>query len=258
VPKSDVTQALTQLRSTQAQAVDLEWQRAQLEHAMAVLTGAPPAGFAITPSEQIPPLPVIPPALPSHLLERRPDIASAERGVIAANAQIGVAKGAWFPDLSLSASGGYRSSSFADWISLPNRYWSLGPALAAQIFDGGSRRAELERSEAAWEQTVAQYRQTVLDAFREVEDALVQLRVLETEQALQQQAMEAARESLRLIENQYRAGTVDFNSVVNVQASALNNERNNLTLLGSRLSASVRLIAALGGGWESRNLAQDE
>lgn len=258
VPKSDVTQALTQLRSTQAQAVDLEWQRAQLEHAMAVLTGAPPAGFAIAPSEQIPPLPVIPPALPSQLLERRPDIASAERSVIAANAQIGVAKTAWFPDLSLSASGGYRSSSFADWISLPNRYWSLGPALAAQIFDGGARRAELERSEAAWEQTVAQYRQTVLDAFREVEDALVQLRVLETEQALQQQAMEAARESLRLIENQYRAGTVDFNSVVNVQASALNNERNNLTLLGSRLSASVRLIAALGGGWESRNLAQDE
>ncbi|HTO20563.1 MAG TPA: efflux transporter outer membrane subunit [Pseudomonas sp.] len=255
-PKSDVSQALTQLKSTQAQAVDLEWQRAQLEHAIAVLIGLPPAKFSISVRQGVPQLPDVPPALPSQLLERRPDVASAERSVIAANAGIGVARTAWFPDLSLSALGGYRGSSFADWISLPNRYWSLGPALALELFDGGARRAELERAEAAYDQTVAQYRQTVLDAFREVEDALVELSVLEREQQLQQEAVAAARESLRLIGNQYRAGTVDFNSVVIVQAAALNNERSALTLLGNRLRASVQLVAALGGGWETRELAE--
>ena len=255
-PKSDVSQALTQLKSTQAQAVDLEWQRAQLEHAIAVLIGLPPAKFSISVRQGVPQLPDVPPALPSQLLERRPDVASAERSVIAANAGIGVAKTAWFPDLSLSALGGYRGSSFADWISLPNRYWSLGPALALELFDGGARRAELERAEAAYDQTVAQYRQTVLDAFREVEDALVELSVLEREQQLQQEAVAAARESLRLIGNQYRAGTVDFNSVVIVQAAALNNERSALTLLGNRLRASVQLVAALGGGWETRELVE--
>ena len=251
VPKSDVSQALTQLRSTEAQAVDLQWQRAQLEHAIAVLIGVPPSELSIAAREQLPALPVIPVALPSQLLERRPDVAAAERRVIAANAEIGVAEAAWYPDLTLSASGGYRGSSFADWVSLPNRFWSLGPDLALSLFDGGARRAELERSEAAYDQTVAQYRQAVLDSFREVEDYLVQLRVLEQEAVFQQQALDAARESLRLIENQYRAGTVDFNSVVNVQATALNNERSNLTLLGSRLTASVQLIAALGGGWQA-------
>ncbi|HLT05455.1 MAG TPA: efflux transporter outer membrane subunit [Pseudomonas sp.] len=256
VPKSDVTQALTQLKSTQAQAVDLEWQRAQLEHAIAVLIGLVPAEFSISVRNELPKLPEVPPSVPSLLLERRPDVASAERGVMAANAGIGVAKTAWFPDLSLSAVGGYRSGSFADWISLPNRYWSLGPALALQLFDGGARRAELERAEAAYDQTVAQYRQTVLEAFREVEDALVELSVLEREQRLQEEAVDAARESLRLVENQYRAGTVDFNSVVSVQAAALNNERASLTLLGNRLRASVQLIAALGGGWESTQLAE--
>ncbi|WP_300657607.1 efflux transporter outer membrane subunit [Pseudomonas sp.] len=250
VPKSDVSQALTQLRSTEAQAVDLKWQRAQLEHAIAVLIGVPPSELSIAAREQLPALPAIPVALPSQLLERRPDVAAAERRVIAANAEIGVAEAAWYPDLTLSATGGYRGSSFADWVSLPNRFWSLGPDLALSLFDAGARRAELERSEAAYDQTVAQYRQAVLDSFREVEDYLVQLRVLEQEAVLQQQALDAARESLRLIENQYRAGAVDFNSVVNVQATALSNERSNLTLLGSRLTASVQLIAALGGGWQ--------
>ncbi|WP_347506611.1 efflux transporter outer membrane subunit [Pseudomonas anguilliseptica] len=250
VPKSDVSQALTQLKSTQAQATDLKWQRAQLEHAIAVLVGVPPSELSITVREQLPALPEIPVALPSQLLERRPDVAAAERRVIAANAEIGVAEAAWYPDLSISASGGYRGSSFADWIDLPNRFWSLGPQLALSLFDGGARSAELERSEAAYDQTVAQYRQAVLDSFREVEDYLVQLRVLQQEAVIQQEALDAARESLRLIENQYRAGTVDFNSVVNVQATALNNERSNLSLLGSRLTASVQLIAALGGGWQ--------
>jgi len=252
VPKSDVSQALTQLKSTQAQAIDLKWQRAQLEHAIAVLIGVPPSELSIAVREQLPSLPQIPVALPSQLLERRPDVAAAERRVIAANAEIGVAEAAWYPDLTISASGGYRGSSFADWIDLPNRFWSLGPQLALTLFDGGARSAELERSEAAYDQTVAQYRQSVLDSFREVEDTLVQLRVLEQEAVVQQEALDAARESLRLIENQYKAGTVDFNSVVNVQATALNNERTNLSLLGSRLTASVQLIAALGGGWQQK------
>jgi len=258
VPKSDVSQALTQLKSTQAQAIDLKWQRAQLEHAIAVLVGVPPSELSIAAREQLPALPEIPVALPSQLLERRPDVAAAERRVMAANAEIGVAEAAWYPDLSISASGGYRGSSFADWIDLPNRFWSLGPQLALTLFDGGARSAELQRSEAAYDQTVAQYRQAVLDSFREVEDYLVQLRVLEQEALIQQEALQAARESLRLIENQYRAGTVDFNSVVNVQATALNNERSNLSLLGSRLTASVQLIAALGGGWQGELEVQEQ
>jgi len=223
-----------------------------LEHAIAVLIGVPPSELSIAVREQLPALPAIPVALPSQLLERRPDVAAAERRVIAANAEIGVAEAAWYPDLTISASGGYRGSSFADWIDLPNRFWSLGPQLALTLFDGGARNAELERSEAAYDQTVAQYRQSVLDSFREVEDYLVQLRVLQQEAVIQQEALDAARESLRLIENQYRAGTVDFNSVVSVQATALNNERTTLSLLGNRLTASVQLIAALGGGWQGK------
>jgi NodT family efflux transporter outer membrane factor (OMF) lipoprotein len=257
VPRSDVSQALTQLKSTQAQAIDLRWQRAQLEHAIAVLIGVPPSELNIAERRDIPQLPEVPLALPSQLLERRPDIASAERQVMSANAQIGVAEAAWYPDLTLSASGGYRNSSFNDLISLPNRFWSLGPQLAVTLLDFGGRRADLEAAEASYDQTVATYRQTVLDSFREVEDNLVQLRVLAEEAVVQREALEAAQESLRLIENQYRAGTVDFLSVVTVQTTALNNERTNLTLLGDRLTASVQLIAALGGGWDIQRL-EDE
>lgn len=256
VPKSDVTQAQTQLKSTQAQAIDLGWQRAQMEHAIAVLVGVTPSELGIAVREDIAPLPAIPLAVPSQLLERRPDIASAERQVMAANANIGVAQAAWYPDLTLSASGGYRNSSFSDLFSVPNRFWSLGPQLALTLLDFGGRRAELERVEASYDQTVANYRQTVLNSFREVEDYLVQLRVLEEEAVVQREALEAAQESLRLIENQYRAGTVDFLSVATVQTTALNNQRTNLTLLGDRLTASVLLIAALGGGWDSLQLEQ--
>ncbi|MCG6538485.1 efflux transporter outer membrane subunit [Pseudomonas sp. KSR10] len=254
VPRSDVSQARTQLKSTQAQAIDLRWQRAQMEHAIAVLIGVPPSELNIAERRDIPQLPDVPLALPSQLLERRPDIASAERQVMAANAQIGVAEAAWYPDLTLSASGGYRNSSFSNLISLPNRFWSLGPQLALTVLDFGARRAELEQAEASYDQTVATYRQTVLDSFREVEDSLVQLRVLAEEAVVQREALEAAQESLRLIENQYRAGTVDFLSVATVQTTALNNERTNLTLLGDRLTASVQLIAALGGGWDIQQL----
>jgi len=256
VPKSDVSQAQTQLKSTQAQAIDLRWQRAQMEHAIAVLIGVAPSELDIAVREDIPALPGVPLVVPSQLLERRPDIAAAERQVMAANANIGVAEAAWYPDLTLSASGGYRNSSFSDLFSVPNRFWSLGPQLALTLLDFGSRRAELERAEASYDQTVATYRQTVLDSFREVEDYLVQLRVLEEEAVVQREALEAAQESLRLIENQYRAGTVDFLSVATVQTTALNNERTNLTLLGDRLTTSVLLIAALGGGWDSAQLDQ--
>ena len=257
VPKSDVAQAQTQLKSTQAQAIDLKWQRAQLEHAIAVLIGVPPAELNIAEREHIPSLPDVPLALPSQLLERRPDVAAAERDVMAANAEIGIAEAAWYPDLTLSASGGYRNSSFNQLFEVPNRFWSLGPQLALTLLEFGGRRAELERAEAAYDQTVATYRQTVLDSFREVEDYLVQLRVLGEEAVVQREALDAAQESLRLIENQYRAGTVDYLSVVTVQTTALNNQRTNLTLLGDRLVTSVQLIAALGGGWQIEQLQQE-
>ncbi|MCQ4275954.1 efflux transporter outer membrane subunit [Stutzerimonas degradans] len=257
VPKSDVAQAQTQLKSTQAQAIDLKWQRAQLEHAIAVLIGVPPAELSIAVRDDIPSLPEVPLALPSQLLERRPDVAAAEREVMAANAEIGIAEAAWYPDLTLSASGGYRNSSFNQLFEVPNRFWSLGPQLALTLLDFGGRRAELERAEAAYDQTVATYRQTVLDSFREVEDYLVQLRVLDEEAVVQREALDAAQESLRLIENQYRAGTVDYLSVVTVQTTALNNQRTNLTLLGDRLVTSVQLIAALGGGWQIEQLQQE-
>ena len=237
---------------TQADLVDLIWQRAQFENAIAVLTGQAPADFNIAEVQTIPKLPQVPLSLPSQLLERRPDIASAERSVIAANANIGVAKAAYYPDLTLSMSGGYSSSTSTDLISLPNRFWSVGPKLNLPLFDGGQRSAEVDRNEALYDQTVATYRQTVLDGFREVENYLVQLRVLGDEAVVRQQALDAARESLRLIQNQYKAGLIAYLDVVQVQATALSNERTVLTLLQTRLVASVQLIAALGGGWDSQ------
>jgi NodT family efflux transporter outer membrane factor (OMF) lipoprotein len=258
VPKSDVSQARTQLYSTQAQAIDLQWQRAQQENTIAVLVGVAPSEFSIKPRQQLPTLPDIPQSVPSQLLERRPDIASAERKMSAANAEIGIAEAAWYPDLSLAASGGYNNNSYADWISVPNRVWSIGPQLALTLFDGGARSAQVESAEAGYQQTVAQYRQTVLDSFREVDDALVQLQVLEQEAVVQQAAVNAAREALQLLTNQHQAGTIDYNSVVNVQTSALNNQRSALTLLGNRLAASVQLIAALGGGWQASEIEPNQ
>ncbi|MBK5344276.1 efflux transporter outer membrane subunit [Pseudomonas sp. TH49] len=247
-----VAQAQTQLKSTQADLVDLIWQRAQFENAIAVLTGQAPAEFSIAETQSIPNLPQIPLSLPSQLLERRPDIASAERSVIAANANIGVAKAAYYPDLTLSMSGGYSSSTSKNLLTLPNRFWSVGPKLDLPIFDGGIRSAEVDRTEAVYDQTVAKYRQTVLDGFREVENYLVQLKVYEDEAAVRQEALEAARDSLRLTQNQYKAGLIAYIDVVVVQATALNNERTVLNILQSRLIASVQLIAALGGGWDGQ------
>ncbi|MGR3893639.1 efflux transporter outer membrane subunit [Pseudomonas sp. 1176_21] len=256
--KDAVAQAQTQLKSTQADLIDLIWQRAQFENAIAVLMGKAPAEFALAPSTTIPALPQIPLALPSQLLERRPDIASAERKVMAANANIGVARAAYFPDLTLSMSGGYSSSSFSDWISLPNRFWSVGPQLAVTLFDAGKRSAEVDRTKAVYDQTVAQYRQSVLDGFQEVENYLVQLKVYADEAQVRDEALASARESLRLTENQYKAGLIGYLDVVNVQTTALSNERSVLNLLQGRLVASVQLIAALGGGWEAASLAAEE
>lgn len=250
VGKSDVTIALTQLEGTRAQLIDLEWQRGQFEHAIAVLIGLVPSRFTLPSQPFAQTIPQIPVGLPSQLLERRPDVAAAERRTAAANAQIGVAEAAWFPDLTLSADGGFRSGQFAQWLTAPARFWSLGPALALTLFDGGARKAQLEQARAAHDAQAAAYRQTVLSALQEVEDYLIQLRVLGQEQVVQRRALEAARESLRLVRNQYQAGTIDYLDVAALETSALNSERTALTLMANRLTASVLLIAALGGGWD--------
>ncbi|WP_414479217.1 efflux transporter outer membrane subunit [Pseudomonas luteola] len=255
--RSDVAQATTQLKSTQADAIDLKYQRAQLENAIAVLIGVPPSEFSLAAVERVPTVPGIPASVPSELLQRRPDIAQAERQVMSANAQIGVAKAAYYPTLSLTASGGYRNSQWGNLVSTPNRYWSIGPAFDLTLFDFGARRAQVEQAEASYDQTVAQYRQAVLNGFKEVEDYLVELDVLNQESGVRQEALDSARESLRLAENQYRAGLIDYLDVVTLQTTALNNERTNLTLLGSRLVTSVQLIAAMGGGWDAVELQQD-
>jgi NodT family efflux transporter outer membrane factor (OMF) lipoprotein len=247
--KADVVQAEAQLKSTQAQAIDIGVQRAQLEHAIAVLIGRPPAEFTLRPEPLPIKMPAIPPALPSELLERRPDIAAAERRVAAANAQIGVAQSAYFPSLSLSAAGGFQASSLANWLSLPNRFWSLGPALAQTLFDAGLRRALTDQAIAAYDANVAAYRQTVLTGFQEVEDNLAALRILDEEARVQDEAVRAARESLVLTLNQYKAGTFSYLNVVIVQTAQLNNERTAVGILGQQLNAAVLLVKALGGGW---------
>lgn len=248
--QADVAVARTQVESTRAQSIDLDWQRGQLEHAIAVLMGQAPSQFSLPPAVFALRLPQIPVGLPSELLERRPDVAAAERRAAAANAQIGVAQAAWFPSLTLSADGGFRNGQFADLLTAPARFWSLGPALAMTIFDGGAREAQVEQARASYDAQAAAYRQAALTGLREVEDYLIQLRVMESEQVVQRRALESARESLRLIQNQYKAGLVDYLSVAVVDATALSSERNALSLLGNRLTASVNLIVALGGGWE--------
>ncbi len=248
--QSDVAVARTQVESTRAQSIDLDWQRGQYEHAIAVLMGQAPSHFTLPPAAFNVQLPQIPVGLPSELLERRPDVAAAERRAAAANAQIGVAQAAWFPSLTLSADGGFRNGQFAELLTAPARFWSLGPALALTLFDGGARQAQVEQARASFDAQAAAYRQAALTGLREVEDYLIQLRVLENEQTVQRRALEAARESLRLIQNQYKAGLVDYLSVAVVDATALNNERSALSLYGNRLVASVNLIVALGGGWD--------
>ena len=249
----DVAQAEAQLKSTQAQSIDTGVQRAQLEHAIAVLLGASPAEFALPAAVIKAAVPAIPTGLPSELLERRPDIAAAERRVVAANAQIGVAKAAFYPSLTLSGNAGFQSSNFARWLTVPSRVWSLGPDLALSIFDGGQRQALTNQAIASYDASVATYRQIVLGAFQDVEDNLAALRLLEQEAQVQNEAVIAARLSVELTLNQYKAGTVSYLTVVTVQTTLLTNERTALGLLGRRLTAAAQLVRALGGGWTVEN-----
>ena len=246
-----MVQAETQLKSTQAQAIDVGVQRAQLEHAIAILIGKPPAQLSIAAERLEIAIPGIPPSLPSQLLERRPDIAAAERQIAAANAQIGVTTAAYFPTLTLSANTGFRNNSPPDWFTIPSRFWSVGPALAETLFDGGVRRAVSKQAQAVYDANVSTYRQTVLGAFKEVEDNLAALRILEEEARAQSDAVAASRQSTELTVNQYKAGTVSYLNVVTVQATQLNNEVSAVGLLGQRLVAAVTLVQALGGGWDA-------
>ncbi|MBI4755192.1 MAG: efflux transporter outer membrane subunit [Betaproteobacteria bacterium] len=254
--KAEVAQARTQLMSAQAQAIDIDLQRTQLEHAIAVLVGEAPANFSLPRSAFAASVPAVPVGVPSELLERRPDVAAAERRVAAANAQIGIARAARFPSLVLTASGGFESASFATWLTTPSRFWALGAAAVQTLFDGGLRGAQVEQAEAGFEAAAEQYRQIVLNGFREVEDALAAVRLLEREAAVQSEAVAAARESVRLTENAYRAGTVSFQNVINVQTAALANERAANDIQARHLVASTQLIRVLGGGWDGLQSAR--
>jgi len=250
----DVAQAQTQLETTRAQATDLRIRRAQLEHAIATLTGKPPSDLTIAPSVGVAPPPDVPPALPSDLLERRPDIAGSERRVAAANAQVGVATAAFFPRLLLAATGGYESTKLADWFSLPSRFWSIGPSVIATIFDGGKRRAATEQARAAHEAAVAVYRLNVLTSFQDVEDNLAALRILAEESEQLAQAVSAAERSLAIARNRYLAGTTTYLEVVTAQTVAIANELAAVDIQVRRMTASVNLIKALGGGWSAADL----
>jgi NodT family efflux transporter outer membrane factor (OMF) lipoprotein len=252
--KAEVTQAKAQLNQTQAQSIDLGVQRAQLEHAIAVLTGKPPEGFQVSVAELKNMLPVIPIGVPSELLQRRPDIAASERQVAAANAQIGVAQTAFYPDLVIAAEGGLQAGNFVNWFTWPSRFWGVGPQLAQTIFDAGRRRSQVTISEAAYDATVASYRQTSLTAFQEVEDNLSSLRILEQETAKQHEAVEAAENSQQLAMNRYKGGLVTYLEVITAQSIALTNERTEVDLWQRRMDASVQLVRALGGGWDVSKL----
>jgi len=253
--RSDVAQAETQLEATQAQAINVGVQRSALEHSIAALIGKPPAELTIAPVKRFAmEMPVVPPGMPSGLLERRPDISAAERRVAADNALIGVAIAAYYPDLTLSASYGFASNALANLIQASNSVWSLGPSLTETVLDFGARGAKVEIARADYDQGVANYRETVLGAFQQVEDELAALRILADQAKVQAVAVKSARLAEQLIFNQYKAGTVDYTSVVTAQVTALNNEEAELTIQQNRLVASVTLIEALGGGWSASEL----
>jgi NodT family efflux transporter outer membrane factor (OMF) lipoprotein len=250
----DVAQAEAQLETARAQATDVGIQRAQLEHAIAVLTGQTPSTFSITSAPVNSEPPAIPFGVPAQLLERRPDRAAAERRVAEANAQIGVAKAAFYPSLTLSASAGFESSSFASWLAWPARFWSVGPALAQTLFDKGKRRAVTEQAQAGYDANVASYRQTVLTAFQEVEDNLAALRILSVEEQQQNAAVKAAARSLDLATERYKTGIDSYLNVITAQTAVLNNQRNALNVRRQQMTASVQLIKAVGGGWKMSEL----
>src|SRR5439155_1468310 len=247
--QADVVQAETQLKTTQAQAIDVGVQRAQLAHAIGLLIGQPASTFSLPAAPLTATPPPIPVGVPSALLERRPDIAAAERRVAAANAQIGVAEAAYYPTLTLSASSGFESSSLSQWLTAPSHFWSVGPSISETVFDGGLRRAQTDYARAGYDASVATYRQTVLATFQAVEDNLAALRILEQEAQVQDEAVQKAQQSVTLTTNQYKAGTVSYLNVIITQTTALSNELTAVQIRGRRMTADVLLIEALGGGW---------
>jgi len=252
--QSAVSQAEAQLEATQAQAIAVGVTRAQLEHAIAVLIGKPPAEFSIPPTEAMIAVPVIPPEMPSALLERRPDIAASERQMAAANAQIGVAVAAFYPDITLSADYGTSAVTLNHLLATSSRFWSFGSTLVQTVFDAGARSAQVEEARAVFDQDVANYRQTVLTAFQQVEDQLAALRILAQQAEVQDRAVAAAFEAARIINNQYLAGTVAYTSVVVADQTALADAEAAVNIRQSRLVASAALVQALGGGWDTTQL----
>ena len=254
VAKADVITAQTQLGGAQSQLIAIGVTRATLEHAIAVLIGKAPADFSLPPATLGTTVPVTPVGVPSSLLERRPDVAAAERRMAAANAQIGVAISAYFPDLTLSGTYGFASNVFSGLVHASNNFWSVGGALNETVLDFGARSAQVRQTRAAYDATVANYRQTVLTAFQQVEDELATLRILEQQVEVQEQTVKSADLAVQLTLNQYRAGTVAYTSVVTAQAVALGDAQTLLTIRQSRLVASTALIQALGGGWDAASI----
>jgi NodT family efflux transporter outer membrane factor (OMF) lipoprotein len=259
-PLSDVTQARTQLQSAEVQATDTDIMRANYEHAIAILVGKPPAALEIARNPVTvdgPALPAIPGALPSQLLERRPDIAAEERRMAAENEQIGITQAAFYPTLSLSAVAGFTGTSPANWFTWPSRFFAVGPTLSQTLFDYGRRRASSEIALANYDASVASYRQTTLTAFQQVEDNLNALHRLEIEAAQQQAATASAQESLNLFNTRYEGGVDTYLQVITWQTALLQNERNDIDITRRRLEASVLLVKALGGGWNTSQLPQN-
>ncbi len=253
--RSDVVAAQALLESVRSQAVAVAQTRGQLEHAIAVLTGQPPAALSIPPAQLTDQVPVVPPGLPSTLLQRRPDVAGAERTMQAQNAQIGVAVAAFYPDISLSALYGFEGNPLGTLLNASNRVWSLGASASQTLFAGGGRTATVRAAEATYDQSVATYRQTVLTALQQVEDELVTLRVLEQQARVQAAAVQDGQRALAIALNQYRAGTAAYTTVITQQTQLLNDQQTALTIRQNRMVASVALIQALGGGWDTAQLS---
>jgi NodT family efflux transporter outer membrane factor (OMF) lipoprotein len=253
-PKSDVDQAKTQLEAAKVQARDITLRRGQFEHAIAVLLGLPPASFTLNDAPLDARPPAIPPGLPSELLERRPDIAAAERRVAEANDRIGIARAAFYPTISLNGTVGIEATSFANLFNPASLVWSLGPTLSQTVFDTGRRAAVSEQANARYDETVADYRQTTLTAFQQVEDNMIALRVLQQEAENQHQATLAAQSAEQIFNNRYVGGLDTYLQVVTAQTTALNNERNDIDIMRRQMDASVLLIKALGGGWNIADL----
>jgi NodT family efflux transporter outer membrane factor (OMF) lipoprotein len=252
--RAEVAQAKTQLETTRAQDIGVGVARATFQHAIAVLAGRTPESLVLDAAPLHTAPPVIPVGVPSQLLERRPDIAAAERRAAEANEQIGIARAAFFPNLLLTAVGGFEGNQLVNWLSWPSRLWAVGPSMAETIFDAGRRRAVSESAVAAYDESVANYRQAALAAFQEVEDNLATLRVLEQQAQAERVAVEAANQSLDLALNRYKGGLVTYLEVISAQSIALQNQSTEVDILRRRIEASVLLIKALGGGWDVSKL----